>query len=262
MMPRVLGAFACGACVTSAFMLPSPLRSLVGKRGSCSPATPPTCPAARGHQRSLWVSRRGRASERMSSTRSTTGEGKARSSRREVIAGVGKAAAGAMALVASSAVTLKPEKAEAFGPVKIALVDPEYGSVACPPKTQVPGEKAGAGLKPVCVKVTVTANNKEKETIEDAAVFGFVYDEENTSVVANNPDGASDAGQFAIIDKVPVGSNRVSFQFVAAIEPQEDFNSKKLKFSSLKAISYPGGQQYGAITECEMNPLAEGCDFD
>lgn len=42
------------------------------------------------------------------------------------------------------------------------------------------------------------------------------------------------SAQFAIIDKVPVGSNRVSFQFVAAIEPQEDFDSKKLRFSSLK----------------------------
>ena len=83
-----------------------------------------------------------------------------------------------------------------------------------------------------------------------------------TSVVANNPDGASDAGQFAIIDKIPKGSSRVSFQFVAAIEPNENFDSKKLKFRSLKAISYAGGKQYGAITECEMNPLAAECDFD
>lgn len=80
--------------------------------------------------------------------------------------------------------------------------------------------------------------------------------------MANNPDGASDAGQFAIIDKIPKGSSRVSFQFVAAIEPDEDFGLKKLKFKSLKAISYAGGKQYGAITECEMNPLAAECDFD
>ncbi|CAN0503051.1 unnamed protein product, partial [Ectocarpus sp. 8 AP-2014] len=99
---------------------------------------------------------------------------------------------------------------------------------------QVPGEKAGAGLKPVCVKVTVTANNPSPKEVVDAAVFGFVFDEDSTSVVANNPDGASDAGQFAIIDKIPKGSSRVSFQFVAAIEPDEDFSLKKLKFKSLK----------------------------
>lgn len=171
------------------------------------------------------------------------------------------------------------------------------------------------------LQVTVTADNPTPNEVKDAAVFGFVFDEEATSVVANNPDGASDAGepiksvghpakcgpgfsnaskphpvffeglplslspthryshthetltrlyppflantgQFAIIDKIPKGSSRVSFQFVAAIEPGEDFDSKKLKFKSLKAISYAGGKQYGAITECEMNPLAAECDFD
>lgn len=169
------------------------------------------------------------------------------------------AAAVAVTAVASTAA---PEEAAAFGPIKMELTDPEYASMVCPPKTQVPGEKAGAGLKPVCVQVTVTANNPTPKEVVDAAVFGFVLDEEATSVVANNPDGASDAGQFAIIDKIPKGSSRVSFQFVAAIEPNESFDDKKLKFRSLKAISYAGGKQYGAITECEMNPLAAECDFD
>lgn len=181
-------------------------------------------------------------------------------SRRGIIAGVGKAVVAAVTV--ASVVSVDPEEAAALGPVKMLLSEPEYHSVVCPPKTQVPGEKAGAGLKPVCVKVTVTADNTNKKDVKDAAVFGFVLDEDNTSVVANNPDGASDAGQFAIIANIPVGVSRVSFQFVAAIEPQENFDLKKLRFKSLKAISYPGGQQYGAITECEMNPLAEECDFD
>ncbi|CAN0550611.1 unnamed protein product, partial [Ectocarpus sp. 8 AP-2014] len=76
----------------------------------------------------------------------------------------------------------------------------------------------------VPLQVTVTANNPSPKEVVDAAVFGFVFDEDSTSVVANNPDGASDAGQFAIIDKIPKGSSRVSFQFVAAIEPDEDFS--------------------------------------
>lgn len=44
-------------------------------------------------------------------------------------------------------------------------------------------------------QVTVSATNNSPGDIIDSAVFGFVYDEEGTSVVANNPDGASDAGQ-------------------------------------------------------------------
>ncbi|CAM9817736.1 unnamed protein product, partial [Scytosiphon promiscuus] len=108
--------------------------------------------------------------------------------------GVGKAVAAAVAATTLASVA-NPEEAVAFGPIKMELTEPEYASVVCPPKTQVPGEKAGAGLKPVCVKVTVAANNPSPKEVIDAAVFGFVYDEEGTSVVANNPDGASDAGQ-------------------------------------------------------------------
>lgn len=50
---------------------------------------------------------------------------------------------GAMAITMSSTVMTKPEEAEALGPVKIALVDPEYGSVVCPPKTQVKLDPVG-----------------------------------------------------------------------------------------------------------------------
>lgn len=49
-------------------------------------------------------------------------------------------------------------------------------------------------------------------------------------MIARNPAGP----QFAIIDKVPAGKSRVTFQFVAAIEPKEDFDQKKLRFTSLK----------------------------
>ncbi|CAM9815824.1 unnamed protein product [Ectocarpus fasciculatus] len=241
MIPRVLGLIACGACTASAFVAPCVLRSQ--QHGGDTTSRHSSRSSSVGHRRQAM---------------SMGGEPQ---SRRDVIAGVGKsvaAAVGVTTLVSASV----PDEAAAFGPIKMELTEPEYASVVCPPKTQVPGEKAGAGLKPVCVKVTVTANNPSPKEVVDAAVFGFVFDEDSTSVVANNPDGASDAGQFAIIDKIPKGSSRVSFQFVAAIEPDEDFSLKKLKFKSLKAISYAGGQQYGAITECEMNPLAAECDFD
>ena len=59
----------------------------------------------------------------------------------------------------------------------------------------------------------MTADNTNKKDVTDAAVFGFVFDEDNTSVVANNPDGASDAGQvsggcfsFSFSDRMRVSS--------------------------------------------------------
>ena len=33
-----------------------------------------------------------------------------------------------------------------------------------------------------------------------------------------------------------------------------------LDFDSLRIISYPGGQQYGAINPCEMNEFSDECD--
>ena len=32
-----------------------------------------------------------------------------------------------------------------------------------------------------------------------------------------------------------------------------------LSFKSLRVISFPGGQQYGAISPCEMNEFSEEC---
>jgi hypothetical protein len=33
-----------------------------------------------------------------------------------------------------------------------------------------------------------------------------------------------------------------------------------LEFGSLRVISYPGGQQFGAISPCEMNEFSDECD--
>jgi hypothetical protein len=33
-----------------------------------------------------------------------------------------------------------------------------------------------------------------------------------------------------------------------------------LTFESLRVISYPGGQQYGAINPCEMNEFSDECE--
>lgn len=33
-----------------------------------------------------------------------------------------------------------------------------------------------------------------------------------------------------------------------------------LNFESLRVISFPGGEQYGAISPCEMNEFSEECE--
>jgi hypothetical protein len=56
-------------------------------------------------------------------------------------------------------------------------------------------------------------------------VYGFVTDSITTeSVLANNPDLSSDAGQFAMIESVKPGDTQVEFEFVAAI-PMEKVSS-------------------------------------
>jgi hypothetical protein len=56
-------------------------------------------------------------------------------------------------------------------------------------------------------------------------VYGFVTDAITTeSVLANNPDLSSDAGQFAMIESVKPGDKQVVFDFVAAV-PMEKVSS-------------------------------------
>mmetsp|Transcript_15419 Transcript_15419/g.22678 ORF Transcript_15419/g.22678 Transcript_15419/m.22678 type:complete len:224 (-) Transcript_15419:175-846(-) len=148
---------------------------------------------------------------------------------------------------------------DAIGPIKLELTEPTYQEVDCPPNTPLQGSKATAGLKPVCVEVSVNADNPTQKPIKNAAVFGFVLDSSSVSVVANNPDGASDAGQFAQIKTIPPGKNQVKFTFIAAI-PKSQPTIGDLTFPSLKAISYPGGEKFGPIDECEYDLNAPGCD--
>lgn len=67
--------------------------------------------------------------------------------------------------------------------------------------------------------------------------------------MANNPDLSTDAGQFAMIEQITTNDSQVKFEFVAAIPMEKDVSNGigSLQFDSLRIISYPGGQQFGAI---------------
>jgi hypothetical protein len=136
-------------------------------------------------------------------------------SRRELFVGVLGTAA------AASIVGAAPQDAHAIGPVKINLLNPTYTAKPCPKDKPIPGEKAMKGMKGLCVTVNVDLENAPEKPLELVGVYGFVTaGGTGESVLANNPDGGTDAGQFAMVDEVNPGDKKLQFEFVAAV-PQE-----------------------------------------
>ena len=79
------------------------------------------------------------------------------------------------------------------------------------------------------------------------------------------PNFSTDAGQFAMIESVTPKDKKVVFEFVAAVPVDKDLSQYDngigpLSFESLRLISFPGGQQYGAISPCEMNEFSDECE--
>ena len=81
-----------------------------------------------------------------------------------------------------------------------------------------------------------------EEAVEDAGVFGVVTETTTgMSVLGNGQDGKNDAGQFAMIPKVPPGKSDVEFVFVSqqaddcvpsAEPPRRDICERASDFSS------------------------------
>ena len=97
-------------------------------------------------------------------------------------------------------------------------------------------------------------------------VYGFVVDGiTGDSVLANNPDLSTDAGQFAMIETITPKTKNVEFEFIAAVPKEKDLSQfengiGELDFQSLRIVSFPGGQQYGAVNPCEMNEFSDECE--
>jgi hypothetical protein len=85
--------------------------------------------------------------------------------------------------------------------------------------------------------------------LDKAGVYGYVEDElTSESVLANNPDGGTDAGQFAIIPSISPTDKTIEFEFIAAVPMEKDVSKFEngigpLRFKSLRVISFPGGQR-------------------
>jgi hypothetical protein len=156
--------------------------------------------------------------------------------------------------------------AHAIGPVKISLKPVSYTARPCPPDVPIPGEKAMKGMRGLCVTVTADLQEATPKELSKVGVYGFVVDgETGNSVLANNPDLSTDAGQFAMVPQVNPTDSKVTFEFVAAVPVEKDLRGfdngiGPLEFTGLKIISFPGGEQFGAISPCEMNEFSEECE--
>ncbi|KAG7355021.1 hypothetical protein IV203_004377 [Nitzschia inconspicua] len=188
-------------------------------------------------------------------------------SRRQVfsraIAGVVATTAG---FLSANTVATVPQPANAVGPTKINLLNPTYSALPCPKDKPIPGEKAMKGMRGLCVTVNVDLEGVPEKELEKVGVYGYVTDKESgESVLANNPDLSTDAGQFAMIESVKPTDKTIQFEFIAAVPKELDMSQYEngitpLNFESLRIISYPGGQQYGAINPCEMNEFSDECE--
>jgi hypothetical protein len=159
-----------------------------------------------------------------------------------------------------------PLAAHAVGPVKIDLDIKSYTAVICPPNRPIPGEKAMEGMRGLCVTCEAELLERAPKNLDKVGVYGFITDgNTGDSVLANNPDLSTDAGQFAMIELVTSTDDTVTFEFIAAVPRDRDLSKfangiGPLDFQSLRIISYPGGQQFGAIAPCEMNEFSDECE--
>lgn len=172
---------------------------------------------------------------------------------------------GVVAFAGMAIVSPPPAPANAIGPVKIDLSNPVYSARPCPKDKPIPGEKAMQGMQGLCVTVNVDMKEQSPKDLEKVGVYGFVTSDQGESVLANNPDLSTDAGQFAMIETVNTSDKKLQFEFIAAIPKNKDVSQYengigKLNFESLRIISFPGGQQYGAISPCEMNEFSDECE--
>lgn len=121
-------------------------------------------------------------------------------------------------------------------------------------------------MRGLCVQVKAELAENSPKELDKVGVYGYVDDGLTAeSVLANNPDSGTDAGQFAMIPSISTTDKKIEFEFIAAVPMEKDLSQFEdgigpLSFKSLRVISFPGGQQFGAISPCEMNEFSEECE--
>jgi hypothetical protein len=142
----------------------------------------------------------------------------------------------------------------------------KYSAKVCPPDRPIPGEKAMQGMRGLCVTVEADLKEAPPKDLSKVGVYGFVKDSTTgNSVLANNPDLSSDAGQFTMVPMVKTTDKKITFEFIAAVPMERDISGYEngigpLDFEGIRLVSYPGGEQYGAVGPCEMNEFSDECE--
>jgi hypothetical protein len=102
--------------------------------------------------------------------------------------------------------------------------------------------------------------------LDKAGVYGYVIDGlTSESVLANNPDAGTDAGQFAMIPAIATTDKQIEFEFIAAVPMEKDLSQFEngigpLEFKSLRVISFPGGQREYYFGHIHQSPsIFLGC---
>ena len=76
-------------------------------------------------------------------------------------------------------------------------------------------------MRGLCVTVQAELKSPPPKDLADVGVYGFVTDAvTGDSVLANNPDLSTDAGQFGMVPSIKVTDQKIEFDFVAAV-PKE-----------------------------------------
>jgi hypothetical protein len=157
---------------------------------------------------------------RLKASTSESNDGLSRRDLFATVASTGLTAASMAGILNSGGLVspVKPEPASAIGPVKINLLNPKYSAIPCPKDKPIPGEKAMKGMKGLCVTVDVDLEELPEKELELIGVYGYITDKATgESVLANNPDLSTDAGQFAMIPKIKVTDKKTQFEFIAAV---------------------------------------------
>ena len=150
-----------------------------------------------------------------------------RTHRSRVGAGVAAAAA-SLALAA-----LNPHTALAVGPVSVPFDDVRYEEVPCEKGTMSSvGGAVNVRAGVACIKFTARATNPSAKPLNNADVYGRVYDDTGSAVtdVAEN-------NRIAYVDVVPAGTGDVTFVLTMG---KNQFDAGPLHWQGLKASGFAG----------------------
>ncbi len=167
------------------------------------------------------------------------------------------------ALAAAATLAAAAPPALAVGPVSVPFEDVTYARVECARGTMSSvGGAVNVRAGVACVEFSATAKNPSSKALNNADVYGRVYDGNGSAVT-----DVSENNRIAYVDEVPAGTSKVTF---ALTMPATQYEAGALSWSGLKASGFAGkilpGQTGGlgllGEDECELAVDPAECESD